>query len=155
MSWDVVLLRFQGRAVVPFEVDDARRIVLSTEGARETEPGIAEVTSGGVADIHFGGDSPEILVSVFVSAPAVTTLIYEPMRELEMVVFFPLRDGWGAAVVAKTTAPELPDRSWAGWQDFDDDFEPPEPVRCRSAAELDAALGGPHDEWEDWAHNRR
>src|SRR5207244_13456572 len=106
VSWDVVLLRFRDRAAVPFRVDDAKRIVLSTDGVRETEPGVAEITSRGVANIYFDGDSAEILFSVFASSPAVTGLIYDLARELEMVVFFPISDGWGAAVVGETTGQE-------------------------------------------------
>ncbi len=153
MSWDVVLLRFRDRAVASFDFDDAKRIVRSADGARETESGIAEITDSGVADIYFDGESPEILFSVYASSPAVTGLIYELARELEMVVFFPLfPDGWGAAVVNEAAGQELPDRSWSGWQDFDDDFDPPEPVVCRSAADLAAALAGPYGDWAEWAH---
>jgi hypothetical protein len=152
VSWDVILLRFRDRDVVPFNVDDARRIVLSTEGAREAEPFVVEITNGGIADVYFDGESPEILFSVHASSLAVTRLIYELARELEMFVFFPLRDGWGAAVVEETARQELPDRVWSGWQDFDEDFDPPEPVVCRNAADLDAALAGSYREWAEWAH---
>ena len=152
VSWDVVLLRFRNRAVVPFNVEDAERVVLSTEGARESEPGIAEITGRGVAEIYFGGNSPEILISVFAGSRAVTGLIYELARELEMVVFFPILDGWRAAVVAETAGQELPDRSWSGWRAFDDDFDPPELVLCRSAADLEAALAGSYEDWDEWAH---
>jgi hypothetical protein len=151
MSWDVLLLKFRDRDVVPFNVEDARRIVLSTEGARETEPCVVEITHGGIADIYFDGESPEILLSVYASSRGVTGLIYRLARELEMVVFFPIRDGWGAAVVEATAGQELPDRLWSGWQDFDDDFGPPEPVVCRNAADLDAALTGPIGDWAEWA----
>jgi len=152
VSWDVVLLRFRDRTVLPFDVDDARRIVLSTLGARETEPFVAEIRNGAIAEVYFDGESPEILFSVHASSPAVSRLIYELARELEMFVFFPLRDSWGAAVVEGTAGQELPDRAWSGWQDFDDDFDPPEPVVCRNAADLDAALTGSYREWADWAH---
>jgi hypothetical protein len=155
VSWDVVLLKFRDRDVVPFNIDDARRIVLSTDGARETDPCVAELTSGGIADIYFDGESPEILLSVYASSPRVTGLIYNLARELEMVVFFPMRDGWGAALVEGTAGNQLPDRSWSGWQDFDDDFDPPEPVVCRNAAELEIALAGPYDDWAEWAHGHR
>lgn len=152
MSWDVVLLRFRNRDAVPFDVDAARRIVLSTEGVHETEPFVAEITSDGIADVYFHGRSPEILFTVHASSPAVTRLMYELARELEMFAFFPLREGWGAAVVEEAARQELPDRAWSGWQIFDEDFDPPEPVVCRNAADLDAALAGSYGEWAEWAH---
>jgi hypothetical protein len=153
VSWDIVLLKFRDRDVVPFDVDDARRIVLSTEGARETEPGVAEIATGGNADIYFGDESPEIMLSVFASSPRVTDLVYRLARGLEMVVFFPtMPDGWGAAAVEETAGQELPDRSWSGWQDLGDDFDPPEPIVCRNAAELEAAVAGSYSRWAEWAH---
>jgi hypothetical protein len=153
VSWDVLLLRFRDRDVIPFDSDDARRIVLSTDGARETEPYEAEITTDGIADIFFGSGSPEILLSVFANSPRVTGLIYELARELEMVVFFPTTPGgWGAAVVEGAAGQELPDRSWSGWQDFGDDVDPPEPVVCRNAGDLHAAMGGSYSDWADWAH---
>jgi hypothetical protein len=156
VSWDIVLLKFRDRDLVPFDTDDARRVVHSTEGVRETEPGVAEITSAGTADIYFGPESPEILLAVFASSPRVTDLVYRLARELEMVVFFPtMPDGWGAAVTEETAGRELPDRSWSGWQDLGDDFDPPEPVVCRNAAELEAALAGSFGAWADWAHGPR
>ena len=93
-------------------------------------------------------------MSVRASSSAVTGLIYELARELHMVVFFPTRVGWGAAVVAETAGQELPDRSWSGWEDFDDGFDPPAPALCRTAADLAKALAGPYDDWAAWAHRR-
>jgi hypothetical protein len=113
---------------------------------------LPRLQNGGIADVYFDGESPEILFSVHASSLAVTRLIYELARELEMFVFFPLRDGWGAAVVEETARQELPDRVWSGWQDFDEDFDPPEPVVCRNAADLDAALAGSYREGAEWAH---
>jgi hypothetical protein len=153
VSWDIFLLKFRDRDVVPFDVDDARRIVLATEGAHETEPGVAEIASAGIADIYFDAKSPEIMLSVFANSPRVTDLIYRLSRELEMFVFFPtMRDGWRSVVAEETAGQELPDRSWSGWQDFGDDFDPPEPIACRNAAELEAALTEPYGKWAEWAH---
>ena len=152
VSWDVVLLRFRDGAATAFDVEEATRIVLATDGARLTEPGIAEITGNGVADIHFGDQSPEIMFFVYAGSLTVTQLIYQVARELQMVVFFPTTDGWGAAVADEADAEALPDSSWSGWQDFNDDFVPPVPAVCRTAADLDAVFGGSYRAWEDWAH---
>jgi hypothetical protein len=152
VSWDIILLRFRDHDVVPFDADEARRIVLSTPAVREAAPYVAEIAHEGIADVYFDAKSPEIMLSVYANSPAVSDLIYRLARELEMVVFFPRRDGWGAAVVEEIADVELPDRSWDGWQDFDDDFQPPEPIVCRNAADLATALAGPYGDWADWAH---
>jgi hypothetical protein len=151
VSWDVVLLAFRDRDLVPFDAEEARRIVLATEGARETEPYVAELVGDSVVDIYYGSESPEILLSIRAYSPHVTGLIFELARGLEMTVFFPARNGWGAAYVEGTTGRELPDKSWVGWQDFDDDFEPPDPVVCHDVAELEAALDRPYGDWAAWA----
>jgi hypothetical protein len=157
VSWDIVLLRFQDGAAVAFDGDEARRIVLAEPGIRETEPGVAEVTTDGIADIHFGGESPEIMFFVFSGSATVTQLVYELARALQMVVFFPAGsdDGWGAAVVEATAAEAMPDRSWSGWEDFGEDFGPPDAALCPTVADLDAVLGGSYGEWENWAHKQR
>ena len=152
MSWDVVLLRFCRDAPAAFAIGDARRIVLAAADAREVEPGVAEITTDGIADIHFGDESPEIMFFVYAMSRAVMRLIYELARELQMVVFFPSSDGWRAAVVVEAAAETLPGRSWSGWKDFDDDFYPPAAALCRTAADLEAFLAGPYDEWDEWAH---
>jgi hypothetical protein len=143
---------FRDGAPAAFDVDDARRIVLAATDVREIEPGVAEITTDGVADIHFGGDSPEIMFFVYAVSSTVMRLIYECARELQMVVFFPSSEGWRAAVVAEAAAEMLPDRSWHGWEDFDDDFYPPTPALCRTAADLETFLAGPSHEWDEWAH---
>ena len=120
-----------------------------------TEPGVAEITNNGVADIHFGGKSREIVFFVFAGSLTVTQLIYEVARGLQMVVFFHTTDGWGAAVVDEAAAEALPDSSWNGWQDFDDDFDPPVPAVCRTAADLDTVFGGSYRAWQEWAHPPR
>ena len=157
VSWDVVLLRFEDGAAVAFDPDEAKRIVLAEKGVRETEPGVAEVTGDGVAEIHFGGQSPEIMFFVYACSPTVTHLVYELARALRMVVFFPTGPGggWGAAVIEEAAAEAMPNRSWSGWRDFADDFRPPDAALCPSVAGLDAVLGGAYGEWEDWAHRQR
>src|SRR5205823_11646550 len=111
VSWDIVLLRFQNGAAVPFDPDEAKRIVLAEKGVRETEPGVAEVTADGIADIHFGGQSPEIMFFVYAGSPTVTERVYELARVLQMVVFFPTSSdgGWGAAVIEEAAAEAMPD----------------------------------------------
>jgi len=88
VSWDIVLLRFRDGDAVAVDADDARRIVLAAEGVREIEPGVGEVVTDGVADIHFGGQSPEITFFVYAGSPTVTRIAHELARELQMVVFF-------------------------------------------------------------------
>jgi hypothetical protein len=155
VSWDVVLLRFCDGGAATFDVEEAKRIVLAADGVRLTEPGVAEITSDGIADIHFGGQSPEIMFFVYGGSATVTQLIHHLARELQMVVFFPTTDGWGAAVTDQAAAEALPDRSWSGWQDFDDDFDPPVPAVCRTAQDLDGVFGGSYGAWEEWAHPPR
>jgi hypothetical protein len=145
-------MRFRDGAPSGFEVADARRIVLAAADVREVEPGVAELTTDGIADIHFGDDSPEIMFFVFAASPTVMRLIYDLAHELQMVVFFPSSDGWRAAVAAEGAARTLPDRSWSGWEDFDDDFYPSAVAFCRTAADLEAFLRVPYDEWDEWAH---
>ena len=152
MSWDVVVLRFQDGAATAFDVDEANRIVLAADGVTLTEPGVAEITDSGVADIHFGGQSPEIMFFVYAGSVTVTRLIHQVARELQMVVFFPTAEGWGAAVADEAAAEALPDSSWSGWQDFDDDFDPPVPAVCRTAEDLDGVFGDSYRAWEEWAH---
>lgn len=155
MSWDVVLLRFRDGGAAAVDVDEATPVVLAADGVRLTEPGVAEITNDGVADIHFGDQSPEIMVFVYAGSATVTHLIHHVARELQMVVFFPTTDGWGAAVTDEAAAEALPDSSWSGWHDFDDDFDPPVPAVCRTAQDLDAVFGGAYRAWEEWAHPPR
>jgi hypothetical protein len=155
VSWDVVLLRFRDGGAATFDVDEATRIVLAADGVRLTGPGVAEITNDGVADIHFGGQSPEIMFFVFAGSATVTRLIHHVARELQMVVFFPTTGGWGAAVTDEAAVEALPDSSWSGWEDFDDDFDPPAPAVCRTAQDLDAVFGGSYGAWEEWAHPPR
>jgi hypothetical protein len=157
VSWDIVLLHFRDGAAVAFDGDKARRIVLAQQSVQETEPGVAEVTADGVADIHFGGESPEIMFFVFAGSQTVTQLVYELARALQMVVFFPedSNDAWGAAVVEATAAEAMPDPSWSGWEDFGEDFRPPQAALCPTVADLDAVLGGAYAVWEHWAHPQR
>jgi hypothetical protein len=81
VSWDVVLLRFRDGAAAAFDVDEAKRIVLAADGVLLTEPGVAEITNNGVADIHFGGQSGEIMFFVYAGSLTVTQLIYEVARD--------------------------------------------------------------------------
>src|SRR4051812_13920429 len=156
-GWGNVLLRFQDGDAVAFDPDEVKRIVLAEKGVREIEPGVAELTTDGVADVYFGDQSPEIMFFVFAGSATVTQLVYELARALQMVVFFPADsgDGWGAAVVDATAAEAMPDRSWSGWQDFGEDFHPPDAALCPTVADLDAVLGSAYGEWENWAHKKR
>jgi hypothetical protein len=155
VSWDVVLLRFRDGAPATVDVDEAERVVLSGSGVNLIEPGVAEITGDGVADIHFGGESPEIMFFVFAGSPTVTQLIHRIASEFQMVVFFPTTEGWGAAVTDDPAAADLPDSSWNGWEDFGEDFDPPIPAVCRTPQDLDAVFGGSYSTWEDWAHPPR
>src|SRR4051812_20923513 len=157
VSWDIVLLRFQDGDAVAFDPDEVKRIVLAEKGVRQIEPGVAELTTDGVADIYFGDQSPEIMFFVYAGSPTVTRLVYELARGLEMTVFFPISSdsGWGAAVIERAAGEAMPDRSWSGWQDFGDDFRPPDAALCPTVADLDAVLGRAYGEWEEWAHRQR
>ena len=69
-----------------------------------------------------------------------------------MAVLFPTGNGFGLAVLDPSLAEELPDRSWEGWENVGEAFDPPPAVVCKDADELAVILQSSYDDWEEWAH---
>ena len=150
------LQKFDQGAVVNFDLELAERVLRRTRGFCEAEPGVGEIVERGFAEIYYGSKpSSDVMVSIRASSATVLQLIYDLAAELQMVVFFPTEESWGAIVVEQSQARDLPDPSWSGWEAFDEGFTPPTPIVCRNADELAAALVPAYDGWENWAHGRR
>ncbi|HEX3679481.1 MAG TPA: hypothetical protein VHU90_07155 [Galbitalea sp.] len=153
MSWDVHLQKFDQGREVQFDLQAAQKTLQRTRGFREAEPGIGELVEGGYAEIYYGSEpSCDMMVSVRAASSTVFQLIYDLAAELRMVVFFPTEKSWSAAVVEPSQSDDLPDRSWEGWERFDDGFTPPTPIVCSTADDLAAALVAAYGSWETWAH---
>jgi hypothetical protein len=152
VSWDVHLQKFDQGGEVNFDLEAAQKILRSTRGFRQAEPGVGELVEGGYAEIYYGFEpSSDVMVSIRAASSTAFQLIYDLAAELRMVVFFPTEESWGAAVVEPSQSRDLPDSSWEGWENFDDCFTTPTPIVCSTADDLAAALVPAYDSWETWA----
>jgi len=124
-----------------------------TTGFRDIDPGVGEVVGNGYAEVYYGAEpSSDMMVAVRAGSPAVIELICKLAADHQMTVFFPTDSGWGLAVLGSSQAEDLPDRSWEGWENFDERSRPPTAVVYEHAEELATALRSSYDGWEAWAH---
>lgn len=154
MSWDVYLEKFDRGAEATFDLGAARRVLGRTTGFREVEPGVGEVEDDGYAEVYYGVEpSSDVMVAARGRlSPGVIRLICELAAELRLAVFFPTETDWGVAVLDVSQVDDLPDGSWAGWENFGEGFRPPTPVVCAGLEDLAGVLRSSFDHWQTWAY---